>query len=312
MTTHVIRQLNWEHVVSHARAARRGRALWPYAEARFVPVYTHRKQIVQEIKGTSFSFKAPLKTGEYLIRVVVKASDGREYDSNHFRFKVFERGAGIRLVTFRGGHSYPAGSSRPIIIQTDADFSQVKVEFSDASGKEGSWKPLKDLQVTQTGFFWKLPQIRSTTCRLRVSMVDSKGRETSDVSESDFGIAPGDGQTVVSDPPVKPPTEDNRDPLRLRSTVPDRVKGGQKMRVEWWALDTASKVTITLVVDGNPGVLFRDQSAAGGAEFVVPKVDAKECQIVLTSGELKAESRKFEIVSRAPTIDNVDIEIPKK
>jgi hypothetical protein len=201
---------------------------------------------------------------------------------------------------------------RPIIIQTDADPSQIKVEFSDASGQEGSWKPLKDLQVTQTGFFWKLPQIKSTTCRLRVSMVDSKGREISDMSESDFGIAPGDGQTVVSDPPIKPPTEESREPLRLRSTIPDRIKGGQKMRVEWWALDSSAKVTVLLVVDGNAGVLFRDQSASGGAEFTVPKVDSKDCQIVLTSGELKAASKKFEIVSHAPTIDNVDIEIPKK
>jgi hypothetical protein len=268
---------------------------------------------VQEIKGTSFSFKAPLKTGEYLLRVVVKSSDGREYDSNHFRFKVFERGSGIRLVTFRGGHTYPAGTGRPIIIQSDADFSQVKVEFSDASGKDGSWKPLKDLQVTQTGFFWKLPPINSTTCRLRVSMVDAKGREMSDMSESDFGIAPGDGQTVVSDPPVKPPIDEgSREPLRLRSTVPDKVKGGQKLRVEWWALDSAAKVTVTLVVDGNGGVLFRDQSASGGAEFTVPKVDSKSCQLVLTSGDLKAASKTFEIVSRPPSIDNVDIEIPKK
>jgi hypothetical protein len=40
-----------------------------------------------EIKGTSFSFKAPEKPGDYVVRVVVKAADGREYDSNHFRFR---------------------------------------------------------------------------------------------------------------------------------------------------------------------------------------------------------------------------------
>lgn len=50
MTTHVIRQLNWEHVISHWRTASRGRALWLYAESRLVPVYTHRKQIVKEVK----------------------------------------------------------------------------------------------------------------------------------------------------------------------------------------------------------------------------------------------------------------------
>jgi len=52
MTAHVIRQLNWEHVVSHWRTARNGHALWYYAEARLVPVYTHRKQIVKDVKQT--------------------------------------------------------------------------------------------------------------------------------------------------------------------------------------------------------------------------------------------------------------------
>jgi hypothetical protein len=52
MIAHVMRQLNWEHVVSHFWAARRGRALWYYLEARTVPVYTHRKQIVKDAKSS--------------------------------------------------------------------------------------------------------------------------------------------------------------------------------------------------------------------------------------------------------------------
>jgi hypothetical protein len=51
MTAHVIRQLNWEHVVSHWQAARRGRALWLYAESRLAPAFTHRKEIVKDVKG---------------------------------------------------------------------------------------------------------------------------------------------------------------------------------------------------------------------------------------------------------------------
>lgn len=52
MVAHVMRQLNWEHVVSHFWAARRGRALWYYLEARTVPVYMHRKQLVKEVKSS--------------------------------------------------------------------------------------------------------------------------------------------------------------------------------------------------------------------------------------------------------------------
>src|SRR6185295_11368176 len=108
-------------------------------------------------------------SGDFVVRVVVKASDGREYDSNHFRFKVAEK-AGIRLANFRGGQTYAGGTSRPIVVQCEADLSLVKVEFSEMSGKEGTWKPLTDLKVTATGFHWTLPKISSTTCRLRVSM----------------------------------------------------------------------------------------------------------------------------------------------
>ena len=50
MPLHVLRQLNWEHVPTHARAAVKGKAAWPYLEARLVPTYTYRKQIVAETR----------------------------------------------------------------------------------------------------------------------------------------------------------------------------------------------------------------------------------------------------------------------
>jgi hypothetical protein len=118
------------------------------------------------------------------------------------------------------------GTSRPIVVQTEAELSQVKVEFSDAGGREGSWKPIPDLKATATGFHWTLPKISNTTCRLRVTMVDSRGREHSDASDKDFAIEPGDGQTTVSNPPTKPPTEDIKEPLKLKTVLPDKVKGG--------------------------------------------------------------------------------------
>jgi hypothetical protein len=267
---------------------------------------------LSEIKGTSFSFKAPAKIGEYVVRAVIKAADGREYDSNHFRFRVAERIAGITLKNFRGGQTFMGGTGHFIFVQAEAELGKVKVEFSDAGGKEGSWKTLTDLRVEPAALYWMLPKITSATCRLRVSMVDAKGRELSDGSEKDFAIESGGGQTPVSNPPLKTPIDDNKDPLRLRTTLPDKLKGGTKLRLEWIALDPAAKVTVSLVADGNPGVLFRDQSSSGGAEFVVPKIDVKDCQIVLTSGDTRWTSRTFEIVSRPPTIDGVDIEIPKK
>lgn len=51
MPLHVLRQLNWEDVPKYARAAVKGNAAWPYLEARLVPEYTYRKQIVAESKA---------------------------------------------------------------------------------------------------------------------------------------------------------------------------------------------------------------------------------------------------------------------
>lgn len=261
---------------------------------------------LSEIKETSFTFKAPAKPGEYVVRILIRDAKKREYDSNHFRFVVLGRVEGLRLSNFRGGESMIGGTSRPIVLQTSMDLAKVKVEFSDASGREGSWKVLGDLERLEKGFLWTLPRITSAACRLRVSAVDDKGKTWSDASERDFKIETGETAIEI---PVKPTTEGK---LALKSAIPDRVKGGSKLRLEWAAGDPAAKVTISLVVEGSSGPLFKDQGAIGTAEFVVPRIDSKECQIVLSSGDLKWTSKLFEIISHAPSIDGVDIELPRK
>jgi hypothetical protein len=266
------------------------------------PVWTP----LAEIKDTSFTFKAPTKPGEYQVRILVRDAKRREYDSNHFRFEVLGKIEGIRLANFRGGESLIGGTSRPIMVQTSADLAKVKVEFSDASGKEGSWKPVTDLPRLEKGFLWTLPRITSSTCRLRVSFTDEQGKLRSDASEKDFKIETGETAIEV---PVRPPSDSR---VELKSAIPDRVKGGTKLRLEWAAGEPSAKVTISLVVDGTSGVLFKDQGAVGISEFVVPRIDSKDCQVVLTSGDAKWTSKTFEIISHAPAIDGVDIELPRK
>lgn len=51
MSSHAVRQLTWEHVPSHWPTARRWHAGGYFAEARLVPVYTHRRQLVAEAKS---------------------------------------------------------------------------------------------------------------------------------------------------------------------------------------------------------------------------------------------------------------------
>ncbi|HLY75313.1 MAG TPA: hypothetical protein VKU80_14425 [Planctomycetota bacterium] len=259
-----------------------------------------------EVKETSFTFKAPAKPGEYQVRILVRDAKKREYDSNHFRFQVLGKMEGLRLNNFRGGESMIGGTSRPIMIQTSADLAKVKVEFSDASGKEGSWKPVTDLTRLEKGLLWTLPRITSSSCRLRISATDGQGRPLADASDRDFKIETGETAIEI---PVKPATDVQ---LQLKSAIPDRVKGGTKLRLEWAAGDPAAKVTIALSVEGNSGVLFKDQGAIGALDFVVPKIDSKDCQIALTSGDQKWTSRTFEIISHPPAIDGVDIELPRK
>src|SRR5205085_3011888 len=71
---------------------------------------------VAEIKETSFTFRAPVRPGEYLVRILVRDSKQREYDSNHFRLQILGRFEGLRLINFRGGESLVGGTSRPIFI----------------------------------------------------------------------------------------------------------------------------------------------------------------------------------------------------
>ena len=104
----------------------------------------------------------------------------------------------------------------------------------------------------------------------------------------------------------------NGDLFRLKTEPPGRLKGGTKLRLDWISLDPNLKITVFLVVDGNSGPLFRDQPPIGGADIVVPRIEGKDCQFVLTSGERKWTSKSFEIVSHAPNIDGVDIELPRK
>ncbi|HLY09959.1 MAG TPA: hypothetical protein VKW04_11695 [Planctomycetota bacterium] len=259
-----------------------------------------------EIKETSFTFKAPTKPGDYQVRILVRDAKQREYESNHFHFQVSGRIEGIRLLNFRGGESLVGGTSRPILIQTSGDLGKVTVEFSDASGKEGSWKPLTDLPRLEKGFLWTLPKISTSTGRLRVSLTDDQGKRQSDQSDRDFRIETG--ETAIEIP--APPTSAGQ--LQLKSAIPDRVKGGTKLRLEWAAGQPSAKVTLSLVVEGTSGALFKDQGAIGTAEFVVPRIDSKECQIVLRSGDATWTSKTFEIISHAPAIDGVDIELPRK
>jgi hypothetical protein len=53
MSSHAVRQLTWEDVPTHWQTARRWHAGGYFAEARLVPVYTHRRQLVAEARSAA-------------------------------------------------------------------------------------------------------------------------------------------------------------------------------------------------------------------------------------------------------------------
>lgn len=261
-----------------------------------------------DVRDSSPSFLAPVQPGEYRLRVVVTTNDGKEYDSNHARFTV--AAGGLQLLTFRGGEVYESGSSRIIHLKTDAEHSQVRVEISTDSGREGTWRdvPLSDLKVDTAGIFWRIPERASDAARLRVSVKDAQGKLLQDQSEKDFtirlrGAAPG------PETPQRPPPAEG---VRFESALPAVVKGGAIHTLRWSSADPAAKVRILLVGNGPPELLADKLSASGTFSWTAPKKDQKGCRIRVEAGNAADESPNFELDSTAPAADGIEIEVPSR
>ncbi len=273
-----------------------------------------------EVRGADMTFPAPGIPGDYVLRIVVQAAEGREYDSNHAKLQVVGKGAvAIRLNSFRGGQAYAGGTGRIIAVEGGVDPAGLRVELSDKSGQDGSWKDITaDLQRVRDGFFWKLPMISKETCRLRVSMKDAQGKVLSDASEKDFSIESGAKAPVGVEAPVQPPKKDPAAveapsaALRLETILPAALKGGAMLELKWRAVDPAAKVTVSLMIGEKAQVLLKDQAAQGAAPWEIPRIDARGCTLKLSSGTQIWVSKAFDIRSTAPIIDGVDIELPRK
>jgi hypothetical protein len=174
---------------------------------------------ITDVRTSDLTFLAPAVPSDYTLRVAVKAPDGREYDSNHFKFKVTGKDAaiGLQLQNFRGGEVYAGDRGRVIALKTTLNLADVVVEFSDAGGREGTWKEVARelLEPVSTGLLWKrLPGITIKTCRLRVSYKDSTGALLKDESDRDFGI---DSTKPVAR--VVGPASESAIPVRLEIQV---------------------------------------------------------------------------------------------
>jgi hypothetical protein len=260
---------------------------------------------VTDVRNPTMTFPAPPVPGEYVIRVVVTDAEGKEYDSNHARFRVGN--PGVQLLNFHGGQTVQAGSGALLMVKTDADPADLRVDFSDSAGK--SWRPVEpeNLRPVKGGLFWRLPLAPSATCRVRVSYTDAQGKIHADQSEKDFVI---EGKAL--EPTVGKPLPPSTGPVRLETPLSSVVKGGTVVDLKWSGPPEDAVVKLMLSVGEKLEVVAEALPPSGKFSWKVPRIDAKACALVFETGGKVSRTSFFEIDSSAPTVDGVDIEIPKK
>ncbi len=243
---------------------------------------------VADVRTTDLSFLAPAVAGEYVLRVAVKAPDGREYDSNHVRFKVTgkEASQGLQLQTFRGGDVYAGDRGRIIVLKTAVNLKEVTVEFSDAGGRDGTWKEVSRefLEPVHGGLHWKrLPGITKTTCRLRVTYKDAGGAVLKDESEKDFSIDSTRPVARVLGPAVETPI-----PVLLAVQIDASISPVRQVTLyvrkgtSWEVHDTFAQpgaIRLSLPESGDYGVYLVARSEAGLAGE--PPVAGTQPQMIL-------------------------------
>jgi hypothetical protein len=266
-----------------------------------------------DVRSSDVTFSAPKAPGQYAVRIVVLMPDGKEYDSNHAAIRV--GGVGLQLQTFRGGETVKAGAKLFIAVKSDVDLSDVKVEFSSESGKEGTWREVRaiDLAVSRFGFFWQVPTTPSKTCRLRLSAGDL----LKDESDADFAIEAGaptgapptipDGARTTPPPPVAMPGAP-----RLETAIPAVIGGGSKFLLSWSSPTADAKVRVLFQQGEQATLLGENLPATGTLPWTAPKADALGCAIVVESAGKQSRSAPFSIDASAPAIDAVDIELPRR
>ncbi len=147
---------------------------------------------IRDVGSGDVSFTAPGSSGEYAVRLVVTAADGRESASNEARFRVAPvgAGAGIRLLNFQDGGCFAGGKMQVIMVASPVGLSETRVEISDAGGREGSWReiPREQLRIVKDIFQWRVPAVTGTSYRLRVGYRERSGRWIWDQSRKDFAV----------------------------------------------------------------------------------------------------------------------------
>jgi hypothetical protein len=98
----------------------------------------------------------------------------------------------------------------------------------------------------------------------------------------------------------------------LWTELPATLKGGSTVDLRWTSGEPAAKATLTFVAGGRSETIARDLPASGSFSWTVPRVDAKDCRVILEAGGREVRSAAFEIDSSPPRIEAVELELPRR
>jgi len=117
-----------------------------------------------------------------------EGEDGSVYLADYATGTISKLVATVTVLTPNGGQVLPSGSQQTIQWSTAAGITRVNVAFSVNNG--AAWQLIR-ANVTGTSLLWNVPQVSSTTCRIRVAGFDASGRLVgTDRSDSTFTIIP--------------------------------------------------------------------------------------------------------------------------
>lgn len=143
------------------------------------------QKIESTISASSLKFKAPKEAGLYSVRLKYQMENNWFY-SETLKIEVRSKAASLKLLNFKGNELIKGDRGIVIFIETkEIDMSFIKVELSDKSGADGTFKEIPHDQLTaiRNGIYWKIPPMTGKTFRLKISFGSQY-----DVSSSDFAI----------------------------------------------------------------------------------------------------------------------------
>jgi hypothetical protein len=124
------------------------------------------------------------------------ANSGNDISDANFRI-LDTTSPAVTVIAPNGGESWAAGSSQTIT-WTASDYGGVSsVDLAYSADGGTSWALIASGQANSGSHSWTVPNVPTTTARVRVTATDGPGNSGSDMSDANFTIVGGSGLSVT-------------------------------------------------------------------------------------------------------------------